>query len=133
MSDPASPLANVGYSGFAASFDDTGLMARLEPQMALARQQLLGVNADGTPKTALSDEDLLAQATAMSAGGGLAPEKLMPLMKAVYSFVMTPDVIAVSVKADPAFTIAEFQSLAAGAAAPTGIDWNSRITLEAHN
>lgn len=132
MSDPAGPLANIGYSGFAMAFDDTGLMARLEPQMALARQQLLGVNADGTPKTALSDEDLLAQATAMSAGGGLAPEKLMPLMKAVYGFVMQPDVIAVSVKADPAITISDFMSFASGAA-PAGIDWNSRITLEAHN
>ncbi|BCW91128.1 hypothetical protein sos41_43070 [Alphaproteobacteria bacterium SO-S41] len=135
LADPNSPVAKVGYAAFDIAFDDQGLMAKLEPQLAPLRAQFLGTNADGTPKTELTEADLLIRAQAM--GGKLAPEKLLPLVRAAYNFVMKPDVIAVAVKASPAFTLGEFQSLTAVAtgAAPTGpaIDWNSRVTLDAHN
>ncbi len=136
--DPNSPLARVGYSGFSLLFDDEGLMARLEPQLAQARAGMLGVNADGTPKTELTDADLMVQATAMAGAGGVTPEKLLPLVKAIYGFVMKPDVIAVAVRIDPALTISEFRSLtpqpgATAAPAAPAVDWNSRLTIDAHN
>ena len=136
--DPNSPLAKVGYSGFSLLFDDEGLMARLEPQLAQARAGMLGVNADGTPKTELTDADLMTQATAMAGTGGVTPEKLLPLVKAIYGFVMKPDVIAVAVRIDPALTISEFRSLtpqpgATAAPAAPAVDWNSRLTIDAHN
>ena len=133
LADPNSPVAKVGYAAFDIAFDDAGLMAKLEPQLAPLRAQMLGKNPDGTPKTELTDEDLKTMAVGM--GGKLSPEKLLPVMRAVYNFVMKPDVIAVSVKAAPAFTLGEFQALtavASGAAGPE-IDWNNRVTLDAHN
>ena len=111
LEDPNSPVAKVGYAEFALGFDDQGLMAKLEPQLVPLRAQMLGNNPDGTPKTELTDEDLKTMAAGM--GGTLSPDKLLPVMRAVYNFVMTPDVIAITAKASPAFTLGEFQALTA--------------------
>jgi hypothetical protein len=133
LADPNGPLAGVGYAEFALAFDDQGLMAKLEPQLVPIRAQMLGTNPDGTPKTELSDDDLKLAAAGM--GGVLSPEKLLPAMKAIYNFVMAPDIIAVTARLNPPFTFSEVQLYLGqqpGAAAPV-TDWNSRLTLEAHN
>lgn len=133
LADPDGPLSGVGYAEFALAFDDQGLMAKLEPQLVPIRTQMLGTNPDGTPKTELTDEDLKLVAAGM--GGALSPEKLLPVLKAVYNFIMAPDIVAVTARLNPALTFAELQlymGLQPGAAPPV-TDWNSRLTLEARN
>lgn len=134
MADPDSPMAKVGFTRYAFAFDDNGIMAKFEPQLAQARQMMLGVNPDGTPKTEMSDEDLKAAATQM--GGGTMPaDKLLPVVTAIYHFVMKPDVIKLAINIDPALTIKEMQSMSNMAApnAGSGIDWPGRLTFEASN
>lgn len=135
LKDPNSPVAKVGFARYAIGFDDAGLMAKLEPQLAMARAAMLGTNPDGTAKTSLTDDELLTQAKAMESPGGLKADKLLPLMKAVYNFVMSPDKISIVATANPALTLGETQAMSnpMGPAPATPVDWNSRITLEASN
>ncbi|MFT3810062.1 MAG: hypothetical protein QM698_09105 [Micropepsaceae bacterium] len=133
MADPNGPLATIGFRRYALSFDDQGLMPKLEPQLAQMRPMMLGTNPDGTPKTEMSEADLQAAATQM--GGGVMPaDKMLPLVKAFYNFVMSPDVIKIAVNVDPALTMTEMQSMSnmAGSAG-SGVDWASRVTFEASN
>lgn len=132
MSDPNGPLAGIGFKRYALAFDDQGLMPKLEPQLAQMRPMMLGTNPDGTPKTEMSDDDLKAAATQMAAGGPLPPEKLLPVVSAIYHFVMKPDVIKLAVNLDPALTMQEMQSMQNMTGQP-GIDWASRVTFEASN
>lgn len=123
MADPNGPVAGVGFSYYSLNFDDQGLMPKLEPQLAQARAMMLA------GKTELTDDDLRAQVNAMSPGP--MGEKLFPVMKAVYNFVMKPDVLNLSVAFQPHLTFGEMQSMSTGGA--TAIDWPARVSFEASN
>ena len=134
MADPNSPIAKVGISGFSLSFADQGLMDKLEPQLAPMRQQMLGTNPDGTPKTELSDADLQAAAQQMAGGSGLSVDKVLPIVKAVYAFVLDPETINLGVGFNPALKMSEIPNPASPpAAGAPPVDWNSRVTLDASN
>lgn len=133
MEDANGPLATVGFARYALAFDDKGIMAKFEPQLAQARAMMLGQNADGTPKTEWSENDLKVAAGQM--GGGVIPaEKLLPVTTAIYRFVMKPDVIRLAVNLDPALTMKEMQAMS-NPAAGTGesVDWPARLSFEASN
>lgn len=132
VADPNGPLATIGFSRYALSFDDQGLMPKLEPQLAQMRPMMLGTNPDGTPKTEMSDEDLKNAALQMG-GMTMPPEKLLPVVTAMYHFVMKPDVIKLAVNLDPALTISEMQSMSNMAGKTGGVDWPTRVTFEASN
>lgn len=132
MADPNGPMATVGFKRYGLAFDDQGLMVKLEPQLASMRPMMLGTNPDGTPKTEMSEDDLKAAAMQMG-GGAMPPEKLLPLVTAMYNFVMKPDVIKIAVNLDPALTMTEMQSMSNMTGATGGIDWASRVTFEGSN
>lgn len=132
MADPNGPLSTIGFKRYAIAFDDQGLMPKLEPQLAQMRPMMLGTNADGTPKTEMSEEDLTLAATQMG-GGTMPPEKLLPVVRAFYNFVMTPDVIKLAVNLDPALTMPEMQSMSNMAEKTGGVDWAARASFEASN
>jgi hypothetical protein len=132
MADPNGPLATLGFTRYALAFDDQGLMPKLEPQLAQLRPMMLGANPDGTPKTEMSDADLLAAATQMG-GGAMPPEKLLPVVTALYHFVMKPDVLKIAVNVDPALTMTEMQAMSNMAGKTGGVDWPSRLSFEASN
>lgn len=131
MADPNSPLATVGFKRYALAFKDQGLMPKLEPQIAGMRPMILGTNADGTPKTELSDDDL-REAAAQMGGDAIPADKLLPVVKAFYNFVMKPDAIQVAVELDPALTMSEMQAMQAGGPPPDA-DWGNRVSFEASN
>ncbi len=133
MADPNGPLSTIGFTRYALAFDDQGLMPKLEPQLAQMRPMMLGTNPDGTPKTEMSEEDLKTAAGQMAAGGKMPPEKLLPVVKAFYTFVMTPDVIKIAVNLDPALTMPEMQQMSNMSEKTGGVDWASRVTFEASN
>ena len=131
MATEEGPYSGVGLSTFALDFDDQGLMPRLEPQMAALRPMMLGVGPDGVARTALSDQDLRELAALM--GRGVLPaEKLLPVITALYRFVMAPDVLKLAVTAEPAVGLAEIarMGLPDGGALP---DIAARLTFEASN
>lgn len=126
MADPNGPIASVGFAYYSLNFKDQGLMPKLEPQLAQARAMMLA------GKTELSDDDIRTQVAAM--GAGAMSEKLFPVMKAVYNFVMKPDALNIAVSFDPHLTMGELQSVSKpGAAGAPAIDWENRINLEASN
>jgi hypothetical protein len=139
MADPNSPISKVGISGFSIAFADLGLMDKLEPQLAPMRQGMMGTNPDGTPKTELSEADLQAAAQQMAASSGLGADKLLPVITALYAFVVNPDKINLGVDFEPALKMSEIAAASAQASgqAPasgaTPTDWNSRVTLNASN
>lgn len=132
MADPAGPMSTIGFKRYALSFDDQGLMPKLEPQLAAMRPMMLGANPDGTPKTEMSEDDLKTAAAQMG-GGAVPPEKLLPVVTALYNFVMTPDVVKIAVNLAPALTMTEMQSMSNMTGAPNAVDWASRVTFEASN
>lgn len=132
MNDPNGPLAGIAFKRYALAFDDQGLMPKLEPQLAQMRPMMLGTNPDGTPKTEMSEDDLKAAATQMG-GGTMPPEKLLPVVTAMYNFVMKPDVIKLAINLDPALTMKEMQSMQNMTGQPAAIDWANRVTFEASN
>lgn len=134
MSDPNSPMAGVGIAAYGFSFADQGLMPKLEPQLAPLRASMLGVNEDGSAKTEMSDADLEKAAQEMGAGMGMPAEKVEPLVRALYAFVMKPERIAIAFKADPAIKMSEISNLSNPAAGATSdVDWASRLSFEASN
>lgn len=134
MKDPDSPLSKVGFTRYAFAFDDQGLMPKLESQLIGIRAKMLGTNPDGTPKTEMTDDDIKKAAQDMSGGSGLSADKLEPVVRALYTFVMHPDVISLAVNADPAITYGELTAFSQPTApdAPK-TDWNSRLSFEAAN
>lgn len=129
MTDPNGPIAGVGFERFAIVFDDQGLMPKLEPQLAMVRQQMLA------GKTEMTDEDIKKAAAEMAGSSGLSADKLEPVVRALYNFVMKPDVIRLAATLDPALTQGELMNLSNPAAPKpeTPVDWNARVTLEASN
>lgn len=131
MADPNGPLANIGFKRYGLEFDDKGLMAKLEPQLAAMRPMMLGTNPDGTPKTSMSDDELREAANQMG-GGAMPAEKLLPVVRALYNFVMKPDVLKLAVQLDPALTMREMQAMQTQGP-DQNADWASRVTFEASN
>lgn len=137
LKDPNSPAAKVGYGRYAIGFTDAGLMGKLGPQLAMMRTKMLGNNPDGSPKTAMTDDDIKKAAAEMAGTSGISPDKLEPVVRAIYNFVMDPKAIHLAVNANPSITVGEMMSFSnmTGAADPAApkTDWNSRLSFEASN
>lgn len=132
--DPTSPVAKLGYRTFSVTFDDQGLMPKLEPQLAMARGSVLGTNPDGSAKTEVTDEDVRKAAAEMAGQSGLSAEKLEPVIRAIYNFVLKPDVLHLAVTFDPSVSYGEVMASTQPGADPAAkTDWNSRVSLEASN